>query len=60
MLNSSRLSREEQEAVVAGAPYVGNRSTAKVMFTVEEAYSDGDRTQKVPGLWVFSYNLYYR
>ncbi|KAL4419239.1 hypothetical protein ABPG77_001177 [Micractinium sp. CCAP 211/92] len=59
VLNSTRLTAEQQDAVLAGAPYVANRSTAKVMFTVDEVYSDGARTQQVPGLWVFSYNLYY-
>lgn len=62
MANSSRLSQAQREALLAGAPYdAANRSTARVFFSAAEVYDERGpgRGQRVPGLWLFTYHLFY-
>ena len=50
VLNSTKLTPEEQTRILAGAPFVDGKSTAKIFYTVTD-YSDS--------LWLYNYNLYY-
>jgi hypothetical protein len=50
VLNSTKLTPEEQKRILAGAPFVDGKSTAKIFYTVTD-YSDS--------LWMYNYNLYY-
>ena len=51
LLNSTKLTTEEKNRLIAGAPFdANNHSTAKVFYTVYD-YDDA--------FWMYSFNLYY-
>lgn len=50
VLNSTKLTPQEQERILKGAPFVDGKSTGKIFYTVTD-YSDS--------LWLYNYNLYY-
>ena len=50
ILNSTTLTEEEQAEILAGAPFVDGKSTAKIFYTV---------TNYNESLWMYNYNLYY-
>lgn len=50
VLNSTKLTPQEQKRILEGAPFVDGKSTGKVFYTVTD-YSDS--------LWLYNYNLYY-
>jgi hypothetical protein len=50
ILNSTTLTDEEQSEILAGAPFVDGKSTAKIFYTV---------TNYNESLWMYNYNLFY-
>eukprot|EP00889_Picochlorum_renovo_P004074 jgi/Picre1/31104/NNA_006459.t1 len=51
ILNSTKLTQEERNAILAGAPFDANgKSTGKIFYTVTD-YSDS--------LWLYNFNLFY-
>ncbi|KAI8107160.1 hypothetical protein M9434_001805 [Picochlorum sp. BPE23] len=51
ILNSTKLTQEERDAILAGAPFDANgKSTGKIFYTVTD-YSDS--------LWLYNFNLFY-
>lgn len=51
ILNSTKLTQEERNAILAGAPFdADGRSTGKIFYTVMD-YSDS--------LWLYNFNLFY-
>jgi hypothetical protein len=52
------VTQEQKDALLAGAPFVDGRSTAKLFYSVSEV-KEKDGTP-VPGLWLYTYHQFYR
>ena len=62
LINSSTTRGAERSAIIAGAPFVDGRSTARLFYSVAEVYDQRGpgRGAKVPGLWMYTYHIFYR
>ncbi|KAL4853606.1 hypothetical protein ACK3TF_005436 [Chlorella vulgaris] len=61
LINSTLITEEERADIVGGAPFEDGLSTARLFYSVAPVYDSRGpgRGQPVPGLWMYTYHIFY-
>lgn len=61
LINSTLVTEEERSDIVGGAPFEDGLSTARLYYSVAPVYDSRGpgRGQPVPGLWMYTYHIFY-